>query len=698
MRFDALTVRNFRAIRHMEISDLADVILIAGPNGCGKSVALDSVRLLKSIYGGYQFDEWRHWFSEFQIDLANRASLRRLLRDKDKPLDIAGFLRLADSEREFISSEAERLLEPVVWRQTLGRDIEVAAARAMAMSTELRVHGERVKELVDQTAAQLRSELEEERFRLAFHLTPDGQTQVANCLVAEVVFQTYEPEHIGVIDYHSAARTYAREGVGGVTLQLQGYEQQRRAHSLYNWQQKYQNVKTELASNYVQEVFTKEAGSSRTGRQADLNETLKDLFRTFFPNKTYEGPVPTADGTLEFPVRLQSGETHDIDDLSSGEKEILYGYLRLRNSAPHDSVILLDEPELHLNPGLLQGLADFYHRHLGRALNNQLWLVTHSDALLRQAVGNQNFSAFHLRTAATTETGENQGLRITADDELERAVIDLVGDLATYKPNAKVVILEGEADTEFDVRMVSRLFPQFAQRVNLVSGGGKKRVRDLYATFAEMATQARLSERFYAIVDRDSAIQGVPEEADVKHWDRYHIENYLLEPKFLLGAMRAVSSDVALPTESETKEALRQAARTVVSRLVLERLQSETNDRLVRNLEIGAPRDTDEPASDLLPSIEGSLERITETARELLDPETLAELETAYRAELEQSLETDEWLEVFPGRLILALFVDEHLTGVNYEAFRNLVLDQMVDERHAPDGIASVLAEIDPEP
>ena len=46
-------------------------------------------------------------------------------------------------------------------------------------------------------------------------------------------------------------------------------------------------------------------------------------------------------------------------------KEVLFGYLRLRNSAPKYSVVLLDEPELHLNPALVRGLPQFYHRHLG---------------------------------------------------------------------------------------------------------------------------------------------------------------------------------------------------------------------------------------------------------------------------------------------------------------------------------------------
>lgn len=694
MRFESLTVRNFRAIRHLELSDMADVVLIAGPNGCGKSAALDALRLLKSIYGGYQYDEWRQWFNEFQIDLNNKASLRRLLRDKEESLSISAFLTLADDERRYIDSEAERLLEPLAWRQVLGRDVGSMVTGTMAMATELRVHGQQVAAIVSQQAQQLRSELEAERFRLALTITPEAENTVNQCLVADVAFQSYEPRNIGVLEYHSAGRAYHREGLGGVTLNLATYEEQRRAHSLYNWQQKYQNVKTELASNYVQEIFAKEAGEPIG--TSDLNETLEDLFKTFFPNKTYNGPRPLSDGTLEFPVTLSSGETHDIDELSSGEKEILYGYLRLRNSAPRTSVILLDEPELHLNPGLLQGLTDFYQRHLGKALDNQLWLVTHSDALLRQAVGNQNFSAFHLRTASTTEQGENQVLRITTDDELDRAVIDLVGDLATYKPKAKVVILEGGGDSEFDVRMVSRLFPEFAQRVNLVSGGGRERVRDLYRVFAETASQAGLSEKFFAITDRDSPLHALPEEADILAWDRYHIENYLLDITSILNAMAAVMNPDLLPDEDQALAWLREAAAELVPRLVLERLQSEVNQRLIGCLEISANPSTQEPARDLIPSIQGSRDRFAAAADLLLDSEELQELEASFRTELETALSSeDDWLRVFPGRLMLASF-STHVSGVSYEAFCNLILDQMVDEGHEPEGMRAALDQIGP--
>ena len=68
-----------------------------------------------------------------------------------------------------------------------------------------------------------------------------------------------------------------------------------------------------------------------------------------------------------------------------------------------------------------------------------------------------------------------QATAVKAQHEMEQVVIALVGDLAAYRPNAKVVIFEGGGDTAFDVRMTCTLFPEFEQRINPIAAGNKKR-------------------------------------------------------------------------------------------------------------------------------------------------------------------------------------------------------------------------------
>lgn len=103
MHISSLQVINFRAVKNAEFTDLPSMVVIAGPNGCGKSCLFDAIRLLKSAYGGYQPNEWQHWFSEFQINLdQNQPELLNLFQDKTKPLIISFELTLHEEEISYI--------------------------------------------------------------------------------------------------------------------------------------------------------------------------------------------------------------------------------------------------------------------------------------------------------------------------------------------------------------------------------------------------------------------------------------------------------------------------------------------------------------------------------------------------------------------------------------------------------------------
>ncbi|MBI5104182.1 MAG: AAA family ATPase [Solirubrobacterales bacterium] len=529
--------------------------------------------------------------------------------------------------------------------------------------------------------------LEEDTHELSVEVRADGSLNVQHCPPAFVSFRAYEPEDLGIIEYHSASRTYTRQPVQGINLDPQSFEDQRRTQSLYNWQGKYQNVKTELASGYLRALVARQSGQEPEGE--DLNETLMELFRTFFPDKVYEGVQPTPSGGLEFPVRLPGGETHDIDEMSSGEKEILYGYLRLRNSTPRGSVILLDEPELHLNPSLLQGFADFYYRHLGVAQGNQLWMVTHSDTLLRQALGNTNYRIYHMLGASTS--AGNQASEVLLDDDLERVVVDLVGDLAGYRPHAKVVVLEGSSEDGFDERVVRRLFPEVAKRVNLVSGGPKRRVRDLYRVLNDAATTAGLSNRFFAITDKDSETHATAEMPTQEFsWPVYHIENFLLEPTAIRRACVSLLGSDPFDSDQRVLDALKDSAEELVDSLVLERLRTEANNELVNAINVAGDPESSDPARALLPAISASVERVKAVAAACTEQELAVRME-ALRAEYEGALASDRWISDFPGRRILKRFVGSWLDGVAYETFRNAVIDKLASDDVRPEGMRSVL-------
>ena len=100
-----------------------------------------------------------------------------------------------------------------------------------------------------------------------------------------------------------------------------------------------------MATEFGLQMMREKSGQ-REPKSEVLQSTMKELFRRFFQGKEFEGVRANERDELEFSVTLSDGQRHDINDRSSGEKETLFGYLRLRNSSQRNSIILLDEPEL----------------------------------------------------------------------------------------------------------------------------------------------------------------------------------------------------------------------------------------------------------------------------------------------------------------------------------------------------------------
>ena len=78
-----------------------------------------------------------------------------------------------------------------------------------------------------------------------------------------------------------------------------------------------------------------------------------------------------------------------------------------------------------------------------------------------------------MQPATTTPDGMHQAKPLTAQKDIEALLLDLIGDLAAYRPGGKVVVFEGGGNSEFDVNFVNQLFPEFASKVNGIAGGSK---------------------------------------------------------------------------------------------------------------------------------------------------------------------------------------------------------------------------------
>ena len=694
MQITSLTVVNFRAITRIELRNLPPSVVIAGPNGCGKSCVFDAIRLLKSVYGGYQPNEWQSWFGEFQINLNQRqGELLPLFQDRSRPLEVAVDIVLAPSEVKYLRREAESLLKDQAWKDVVPEAANWRYIGATPLAAQLRAHQPEVERHTQKAMPEFLADLEKQIHCASLTIHPDGAIKTAPSRVLELVFSIYDTQHIGIIDYHGPNRNYGREQIGGINLNIESSEQRMRQHALYNYTSKYANLKSEMAGGYIRQLLAHQANADLP-TDDKLTETLKELFATFFPGKEFLGPQPTEDGRLMFPVRTPNGAQHDIDELSSGEKEVLYGYLRLRNEAPRNSVLLIDEPELHLNPRLISGLASFYHRNLGRALGSQHWLVTHSDTLIREAVGQKDFVVYHMQPPGQSDV-PNQVSPVQANEDLDRVVIDLIGDLAAYRPGAKLVIFEGGGDSEFDVRMTSTLFPEFRGSVNAISGGDKRRVADLYEILDRARSAGQLPVKVYAVTDSDGESSSGPRAPALLQWDVYHIENYLLEPPFIRQVLRDIN---ALPPDLDSDDAILAAlcacAQETVPYLVAHRLRSLANSTILECVTLGFDPGTTDAAVTISEAISRSRQRINDVVDSTLRKDLIEQQAGQFNREVHAQLSTNEWKKTFRGRDILRRFIGKYGQGLRYEPFRDLIIARMRDADYKPGGMKAVVDQI----
>jgi len=575
MRIKSLEINNFKAIKNIKLNDLSDFIVIAGPNGCGKSCIFDAIRFLKSQYGEYSQNEIYQFFDEFLYNYRENPSfISTFFNDLDKPVKISMVFSFTKEEKDYLTHNFAYLINNQVLL-----DLKQRNSFINPLARKLLGEDKSIQKEAEALFKEIKNSINDSDFLGEVTINKDFTIKINENSILSMFFSIYDPNNIGIFDYHSSQRIYQRERLDNVNLNLKTSKQNSKQFALYNINNKYSNIKNELATSYINNLLVSKALGLEIS-QTNLNETLKELFKNFIPDKEFLGPTPTEDGRLLFLIKTSEGQEHDIDDLSSGEKEVLYGYLRLHNLSPKNSIIMLDEPELHLNPRMIQGLPQFYNKHIGSKLNNQIWLLTHSDALLRESLSNNSFTTYHMDLPQNINTKQNQIRMIDASIEFDRAIIDLIGDLATYKPDSKILIIEGGGDSEFDKYMLESLFPELKNKVNIISGSFKSKVKNIHEYIKKARDAASLPVDVFSIVDRDFDSDLIEGDNQFQ-WDVYHIENYLLKPEYILDVindLHIAKKGESLTNTTQIEKILLKCAKEIKPDLVNQTLVNQIND------------------------------------------------------------------------------------------------------------------------
>ncbi len=370
--------------------------------------------------------------------------------------------------------------------------------------------------------------------------------------------------------------------------------------------------------------------------QNDFNDLIKD-FNYLLGNKKFHKIEETTSEKTFFWITKDDGARIEFKQLSSGEKEALFLFSDIRRQKPLNSVISVDEPELHLHYNLQRKLID---RFLDIGRDNQVFLATHSLAIVKEAEENEGSSIYYF-------DGNNNYKEVESRADFLELYKILANDLANVLASKCVVFVEGE-DADKDAKIYGKLFNK--DKINFVPSQDCKKVSSAAWLALHLVSNQATPQNLFAIIDGDgrNKQEKIEREKVFKGHllilDKYSIENYFFD----FALWEKINNDKR-------------------KKICKKFLEAEFRDFVRNNL------NTED-------NINKSVEKIFKSRK---SNGVNTEDKDSIKNKLKESLNDNSFIDLFPmkeflGEIISKLFI------FNKEDFKNCIVDLMVKNDNRP--------------
>lgn len=260
----------------------------------------------------------------------------------------------------------------------------------------------------------------------------------------------------------------------------------------------------------------------------------------------------------------------DFQGLSGGEREVLFLCGQINRLRLTKGILLIDEPELHLNPDLIRRFLSLIQETSG---DGQLWLATHSYEAIEAAGAS---STFVMESTASGTT-----LRSLQDQPVVETLASVLGRAGFGLSNTTFIIVEGSKESIRERQRFAELVGHPQDLVFADIGEGKRDVKRMLDGLLSIAQASEEQLRVKAIVDADfDSLESVSDdEPRLYQLSVHEIENLFLHPASLAAAV----SNVASKDEPWDFEALiRERFAAMAGRWIWHRIQYRRNDEWKR--------------------------------------------------------------------------------------------------------------------
>lgn len=288
-------------------------------------------------------------------------------------------------------------------------------------------------------------------------------------------------------------------------------------------------VANELARLSESRAAARQSGSDGVAGYEDPFAILNSMVQTVLPHILVKGVDSDFQGLV-----IRSGNVDiDFQRLSGGEREVLFLCGQIHRLRLTRGILLIDEPELHLNPDLLRDFLTMVRQTAGEG---QLWLATHSYEAIEAAGQSSTFVMESSRDQDTTLTS----LR---DQPVVKTLSSVLGRVGFGLSNTSFVIVEGSKDSIRERQRYAELVGRHEELRFVDIGEAKRDVKRMLDGLLKIADASGEQLNVRAVVDADfDSLETVSAGSPRLHQLKVHeVENLFLEPLSLKAAVSNIA-------------------------------------------------------------------------------------------------------------------------------------------------------------
>ena len=546
MYINNVVIKNFRALEDIHCDLGPRINVIVGPNAVGKTTVLQALRLVKALLAARTSTEAHQTLISLGAaspHFPQRVFLGALARDPERLIEIRSTYCLTATEVGFINAAQSDIIRSVVL-SGVGQSFTNPAALIQFFDSP---PGKLATTQATENLKPYLNKLQTDHTLLLGVIinTQTGEIKAVDPFAGTFIGfldQRLRPQST-IFSYFPADRALP-SGEAQIQLGAADSQQQIESHNAQP-QIKYTRMKNMIFNTIVM-------GESH--RQNILAEFEK-IFTGILRGRKIDTLGVNELGMLSVMTEeIDTKRKVEIDNLSSGEKNLILTFLLIANAVTNGGIVLFDEPELHLNPAVCREMLAFMMAEYANPQDLQFIICTHSPEILSGAFSGDDCSLYHLKTPSLISKVARRAL-----DEYSDALQKLGTSVSESLLYEGTVLVEGDDDVAF----LEGGFNDLLKRYKVKDRGGRREVEKTAKAIQALEANGEKVSPIFIILDKDEEITDLRDSDGVRvlQWARRCMENYLIDLDIITDLLK--NSDIAkipVTSQGEVDRILRELA------------------------------------------------------------------------------------------------------------------------------------------